>query len=55
MRHFEEIGRLTFHRSDIEQEVNGVYSFDRKEKLNSAKVKGMIGEAVQVFYDRVNK
>ncbi|KAH8688387.1 family 2 glycoside hydrolase [Ilyonectria robusta] len=41
--------------ADIEQEVNGVYTFDRQEKLDSTKVKAMINEAVQAFYDRVNK
>ncbi|KAK7431643.1 hypothetical protein QQZ08_001861 [Neonectria magnoliae] len=40
--------------ADIEQEVNGVYTFDRKEKLNSAKVKAIIDGALKAFYDRVN-
>ncbi|KAK7408262.1 hypothetical protein QQX98_009574 [Neonectria punicea] len=39
--------------ADIEQEVNGVYTFDRKEKLSSAKVKAIIDGALKAFYDRV--
>ncbi|KAI5456917.1 glycoside hydrolase superfamily [Mariannaea sp. PMI_226] len=41
--------------TDVEQEVNGLYSFDRREKMNAAKVKAVMDEAVQAFYDRVNK
>ncbi|KPM39008.1 hypothetical protein AK830_g7552 [Neonectria ditissima] len=41
--------------ADIEQEVNGVYTFDRKEKLNSAKVKAIIDEALKTFYNRVKE
>lgn len=40
-------------RADIEQEVNGLYSFDRKEKLDSGKVRELIGEALKMYYDRV--
>lgn len=40
-------------RTDIEQEANGLYSFDRREKLDAAKVKALMDEAVQVYYERV--
>ncbi|KAH7039091.1 glycoside hydrolase superfamily [Macrophomina phaseolina] len=36
--------------ADIEQETNGLYSFDRKEKLSAAKVKGVLDEVLRVFY-----
>ncbi|KAF4984095.1 hypothetical protein FZEAL_634 [Fusarium zealandicum] len=39
--------------ADIEQEVNGLYTFDREEKLDAAKVKAIITEAIQSFYSRV--
>lgn len=44
---------LTVCRTDIEQEVNGLYTFDRKEKLDSSKVKELVEEALRAFYDRV--
>ncbi|CAM1510786.1 Fc.00g082990.m01.CDS01 [Cosmosporella sp. VM-42] len=37
--------------ADIEQEVNGLYTFDRKEKLDSARVKVLVEQAVASFYD----
>ncbi|KAM3486206.1 hypothetical protein MY8738_000708 [Beauveria namnaoensis] len=40
--------------TDIEQEVNGLYTFDRKEKLDASKVKAVIDGALKVFYDRVS-
>ncbi len=42
-----------FTRTDIEQEANGLYTFDRKEKLEAEKVKKVMDEAVQLFYDKV--
>ncbi|OAQ82994.1 glycoside hydrolase family 2 protein [Purpureocillium lilacinum] len=39
--------------TDIEQEANGLYTFDRKEKLEAEKVKKVMDEAVQLFYDKV--
>lgn len=45
---------LTECRTDIEQETNGLYTFDRKEKLDSAKVRAVMQEAAQMFYKRVN-
>ncbi|KAM0272172.1 hypothetical protein ACHAQH_008850 [Verticillium albo-atrum] len=39
--------------ADIEQETNGLYTFDRKEKLDAARVKALIGEALKAFYARV--
>jgi len=41
--------------ADIEQEVNGLYTFNREEKLDSTKVKALITDAIQTFYKRVNK
>ena len=35
--------------ADIEQEVNGVYSIDRKEKLDSKQMKAMFDEARRVY------
>jgi hypothetical protein len=43
-----------FYSTDIEQEANGLYSFDRKEKLDSTRVKALIDEAVQQYYAKVN-
>lgn len=40
-------------RADIEQEANGLYSFDRKEKLDSARVKALVDESLGIFYRRV--
>ncbi|KAF2143944.1 glycoside hydrolase family 2 protein [Aplosporella prunicola CBS 121167] len=36
--------------ADIEQETNGLYTFDRKEKLESAKVKAVMDDAQKIFY-----
>lgn len=35
--------------ADIEQEVNGVYSIDRKEKLDAKQMKAMFDEARRVY------
>lgn len=37
-------------RADIEQEVNGLYSFDRKEKLDSTQMKKVFDEVAKVYY-----
>ncbi|KAM0335151.1 hypothetical protein ACHAQA_000192 [Verticillium albo-atrum] len=39
--------------ADIEQETNGLYTFDRKEKLDASRVKALIEEALKSFYARV--
>ncbi|KAH7361395.1 beta-galactosidase [Plectosphaerella cucumerina] len=39
--------------ADIEQEANGLYTFDRKEKLDAARVKSLVDEALAVFYEAV--
>ena len=39
--------------ADIEQETNGLYSFDRKEKLNSTKVKVVVDRAKKTYYDQL--
>jgi hypothetical protein len=36
--------------TDIEQEVNGLYTFDRKPKLNVEKVKDIIDAAKELYY-----
>lgn len=38
-------------RTDIEQEVNGLYSFDRKEKIPASEVKKLIDKAAKTYYD----
>jgi hypothetical protein len=45
----------TPHRTDIEQEVNGLYSFDRKEKIDPGEVKKIFDNAAMVYYDAVAK
>ncbi|OTB05942.1 glycoside hydrolase family 2 protein [Hypoxylon sp. CI-4A] len=37
--------------SDIEQEVNGLYTFDRKEKIPAADVKKVVDAAAKTYYD----
>ncbi|KAI0385937.1 glycoside hydrolase family 2 protein [Hypomontagnella monticulosa] len=37
--------------SDIEQEVNGLYSFDRREKIPAVDVKKIVDAAKKVYYD----
>ncbi len=39
------------NRTDIEQEVNGVYSFDRKEKIPAAEVKKIFDAAQKSYHD----
>ncbi|RYP80314.1 hypothetical protein DL770_006261 [Monosporascus sp. CRB-9-2] len=41
--------------TDIEQEVNGLYSFDRKEKIPASEVKEIIDKAAKVYYDSLKK
>ncbi|KAI1828608.1 glycoside hydrolase family 2 protein [Xylaria intraflava] len=41
--------------SDVEQEVNGVYSFDRKEKIPAAEVKKIFDAAQKSYYDSLPK
>jgi len=40
----------TSYSADIEQEVNGLYSFERKEKLEAKKVKAVVDEVKQIYY-----
>jgi hypothetical protein len=44
--------KLTWARTDIEQEVNGLYTFDRKEKLDAEKVKLVMEKAMKLFYSK---
>lgn len=41
------------YSADIEQETNGLYSFERKEKLDSLRVKALMEEAIQMYYARL--
>lgn len=42
-----------FGSADVEQETNGLYSFDRKEKLDASRVKALMDDALAIFYQRV--
>ncbi|CBF83203.1 hypothetical protein AN3200.2 [Aspergillus nidulans FGSC A4] len=39
--------------TDIEQEVNGLYSFDRREKVPSDRVRKLMDEAREYYYEKV--
>ncbi|KAF2728423.1 glycoside hydrolase [Polyplosphaeria fusca] len=39
--------------TDIEQETNGLYSWDRKEKLEAAKVKAVMDSAKEKYFERL--
>ncbi|KAL9079605.1 MAG: hypothetical protein Q9157_001542 [Trypethelium eluteriae] len=41
--------------ADIEQEVNGLYTPDRKEKLDAAKVRAIIEEAEKVYFSHQSR
>lgn len=41
--------------TDIEQEVNGLYSYDRKEKIDPAEVKKIMDRAAKMYLDGVSK
>ncbi|KAI1443082.1 glycoside hydrolase family 2 protein [Annulohypoxylon stygium] len=41
--------------SDIEQEVNGLYSFDRREKIPATEVSKIVEEVIKVYYDSLPK
>ncbi|KAI1775601.1 glycoside hydrolase family 2 protein [Hypoxylon cercidicola] len=41
--------------SDIEQEVNGLYSFDRREKISAVEVKKIVDAAKQMYFDSLPK
>jgi hypothetical protein len=41
--------------TDIEQEVNGVYSFGRKEKIPAAEVKKIFDAAQKSYYHSLSK
>ncbi|KAI1372713.1 glycoside hydrolase family 2 protein [Hypoxylon crocopeplum] len=41
--------------SDIEQEVNGLYSFDRREKIPATEVRKIVDAAKRVYYDGLPK
>ncbi|KAL6232295.1 hypothetical protein BDW75DRAFT_243109 [Aspergillus navahoensis] len=39
--------------TDIEQEVNGLYSFDRREKVPADRVRKLVDEATGYYYEKV--
>ncbi|KAH9998896.1 glycoside hydrolase family 2 protein [Xylariaceae sp. FL0662B] len=41
--------------TDIEQEVNGLYSFDRREKIPATEVKKIFDAARKIYYDSLPK
>ncbi|KAF2004781.1 glycoside hydrolase family 2 protein [Amniculicola lignicola CBS 123094] len=41
--------------ADIEQETNGLYTFDRKEKLDASKVRAVIANAQQRYYSMIKQ
>lgn len=43
----------SLYRTDIEQEVNGVYSFDRKAKIDPARMKAIFDRAAKIYLDGV--
>jgi hypothetical protein len=38
-------------RTDIEQEVNGLCTFGRREKIDSHKVKEAVDAAISMYYE----
>ncbi|KAH7136060.1 glycoside hydrolase superfamily [Dendryphion nanum] len=46
-------GMVYTQLTDIEQEVNGLYTFDRKEKLDAGKVKAIMEEVEKVYYEKL--
>lgn len=40
-------------RCDVEQEVNGLYSFDRHAKIPAARVKAILDAAQKYYYEKV--
>lgn len=37
-------------RTDIEQEVNGLYSYDRQAKIDPARVKAIFDKAAKIYF-----
>lgn len=44
---------IRFHSTDIEQEVNGVYSYDRKAKIDPTRMKAIFDKAAKIYLDGV--
>ena len=44
---------LILFRCDIEQEVNGLYTYDRKEKVPVARIKAIMDAAKEYYYAHV--
>lgn len=38
-----------FYRTDIEQEVNGVYAYDRRAKIDPARLKGVFDKGANMY------
>jgi hypothetical protein len=45
---------FVFSRCDIEQEVNGLYTYDRKEKVPAEKVKAIMDAARDLYYQKLS-
>lgn len=43
---------ISCRRTDIEQEVNGVYSFDREAKIDPAKLKDIFDQGARTYLER---
>ena len=41
------------YRCDIEQEVNGLYAYDRKEKVSAARIKAIFDSAHKFYHEHV--
>lgn len=40
---------MQIHRTDIEQEVNGVYSYDRRAKIDPARLKAVFDKGAEIY------
>lgn len=40
-------------RTDIEQEVNGVYTYDRRAKIDPVRVKAIFDKAANIYLSQV--
>lgn len=47
------LGRTNDNRSDIEQEVNGLYSIHRQEKVPAENVRAIMDSAREYYYNKV--
>lgn len=40
---------VVFYRTDIEQEVNGVYSYDRRAKIDPVRLKAVFDKGTEIY------